>query len=194
MMGVLEIGFGDDFEKVLFYFERRYTTTETESASKAKDVGIDRDGGMAVERVEHHVGGFAADAGEFFEVFTRGGDLALVVSDKDLTEGDDIFGFGAKQPDGADGLAEVVFAPIEHILWGFDFGEEGLGGFVDGDVGGLGGHGDGDEELVGVGVGEFGGGVGVKLLPSLENGLDVWRCCFGRKFDRHFRAASLARH
>lgn len=172
MVGVLEVFFWDNFEEVGLHRLRGFATAKAEAVGEAEDVGIDRDGGVAVEGVEHHVGGFAADAGEFFQFFSRVGDLALMLGDEQVAEGDHVFGLGAEQADGADGLAKIFFAPFQHRLGGLDFGEEGLGGFIDGNIGGLGGHHHGNEQLVGVGIGQFGGGIWVVLLPDLEHGFN----------------------
>lgn len=48
------------------------------------------------------------------------------------------FALPLNRPDGLDVLLERVFAEIDHLLGRLDVAEQGTGGLVDADIGGLG--------------------------------------------------------
>jgi len=71
----------------------------------AEDVRVDRDGGLSEGRVQHHVGGLAADAGQGLERFAVPRHPAAMLLEQELRHRDDVGGLRVEQADAADVLA-----------------------------------------------------------------------------------------
>jgi len=118
----------------------------------AEQVCVDGDGGFTKGNVENHVGCLAADTRQLLESLPVPGHGAGVLVDEHLTEFDDIFGFRIKEADGFDMVFDPGFAEFDHFLRRIGDFKQGLCGFVDPHIGGLGGQHDSHQQCVGVNI------------------------------------------
>jgi hypothetical protein len=85
---------------------------EAGAVADPEDVGVDGEGFLTERGVEDDVGGLAADARKFLELFSISGDPGTEPIDQGLREGDDVFRLGIEQTDGFDRVSERFFAQI----------------------------------------------------------------------------------
>lgn len=69
---------------------------------------VDRHGQLPESGVEHHVGGFSADARQRFEFFAGLRDFAVMTLDQQAASLDDILGFAVIEADGLDVLRQTL--------------------------------------------------------------------------------------
>jgi len=143
------------------------------AVGNAEDMGIDREGFRAKGAVHHHIGGLAPDTGKGSQDIAIGGNFAAKITQQDFGQGDDVLRLGIEQADGADVLLEAILAEIEHLLRRLHRFEQGAGRLVDTDVGRLRGKHHGDQQLVGVAIGEFRLGSGIGLGETAEEFEDL---------------------
>ena len=166
--------FGDDFFEVLLDFDGVGVGGELETAGEAKDVGVDHDaGGDAVPGAEDDVGGFSRDAGKLEHLVYGLRDLAVEFFDEDAGGADDAFGLVAEEAGGFDELLDGGGVGGGEFLGGGELREEFGCGFVDADVGGLGGEDGCDGELEGVAMVERADDVGVGFAEGVEDGANA---------------------
>ena len=134
----------------------------------AEDVGIHRHHGLAVGGIEDDVGGFAPDAGQFFQCGAVSGDFAVVVVDKDLAGFEDVRRFAVVEANGFDVFLQAVFAEGKDGSGGVGSRKEAARGFVHAFVGRLCREDDGDEQFEGAAVFEFGGRLRVFCFEAAE--------------------------
>jgi putative (di)nucleoside polyphosphate hydrolase len=108
------------------------------------------------------------------------GDLTIVVVDKLGGQFQHIGGFGAPEIDGFQVLPHGLFPQGQHLFRGVGDFEQGGGGFIDADIGGLGRQHNGDQQGVGVGVGKLRRRGGALLCQPPEHFVDI---CFFHALD-----------
>ena len=84
MVGVAPEGLRDDLLELGFNLVDRLAGREAGAVADPKDVGVDREGLLAEGRVEHDVGGLAADAGQLHQRVAVVRHLAAMVVDQCL--------------------------------------------------------------------------------------------------------------
>ena len=173
---------GDMGHELAFGFEGRLGIggDEAEAVGDAEDVGVDRHGGLVEGNGHHHVGRFAADAGERLELVAVGGHLPLEVADELPCHGGEVAGFAVGVGDGADVGEYLLGGGGGHGRGVGESLEEGGSDKVDAFIRALGGEDDGDEEGERVAVVEFCGGGGHFLLEPGEDVLVSFLACHGR--------------
>ena len=160
---------GDVPLEILLDRERGLAVGEAETVGDAEDVGVDGDDGLVVDDGGDDVGGLAADAGQGHEGVDVSGNLSAEVGQEFLGHGDEVVGLGVGIGNAADIGPDVVEGSGGQQLRRRKALEEGRGDEVDAPVGALGGEDDGDEQLEGVRIMEFGGGEGNVLLKPSDN-------------------------
>ncbi|MCY1397240.1 hypothetical protein D9M71_122380 [compost metagenome] len=98
---------------------------------------VDGHGQLTECRIEYHVGGLAADAGQCFQLFAGLWDLAGVTLDQQTAGFDHVFRFAVVQPDGLDVLRQPFDTQGMHRCRGIGDREKPGCGLVDADIGGL---------------------------------------------------------
>ena len=81
-----------------------FATREAGAVRDAEHVGVDRESLLAERAVHHHVGGLAADAGQGDQRVAVGRDLAAVLGNQLLGQGDNVLRLGIEQADRLDVL------------------------------------------------------------------------------------------
>src|SRR5690606_30820885 len=134
----------------------------------AEDMGIHRHGELSKRRVEYHVGGLAADAGQGFKVFAVVRDLTAVLLDQDAAGLDDVLRLASVQADGLDVLRQPLDAQrIDRFRRVGDRVQLG-GGLVDADIGGLRREDHCNQQLEWSVVGQLCLGLGVVLMEATK--------------------------
>ncbi len=136
-------------------------------------MGVHGDGRLHAQFVEHHAGGLAPDARQGLQGVAPQGDLAAVLVQQDVRQGDDVLGLGAVEADGPDVGLQSLDAEGRHRRWRRGVLEQPFGGLVDRLVGGLGREGHGDHQGEGVVVVEFGARLGLGRGEAVEDLLDA---------------------
>jgi len=149
-------------------FERIFAGRQAGAVGDAEDMGVDRDGLAAEGDVQHHIGGFAPDAGQFFERFAAVRHLAAMLFQQQPRQRDHVFGLGAVKPDGLDEVADPCLAQGEHLFRAIGELEQRFGRLVDADIGRLGRQHHRHQERIGIDVLELGGGVRVGGSQNFE--------------------------
>ena len=157
MMRVLFEALGHDAVEAVLDLARRFSGREAAAVREPEDVGVDRNCGLAEDRVEHHVRGLAADSGKRLERRPIVRHLTAMLLDQRPAERDHVLGLRIEETDGLDVLLEPRLAEREHCGRRLDLGEERLGRLVDALVGRLRGEDHGDQKRIGVPVVELGG-------------------------------------
>ena len=147
MVGVQHVRGRDALEQLLLYFQRRLAGGQTCAVAQAKDVRVHRHGGLAKGHIEHHVGGFAAHAGQGLQRLARAGHFAAVLLDQDAAGFQQVLGLALVQADGLDVLAQAFQPQVEDLLRGVGHRVELARGLVDAHIGGLGGQQHGGQQL-----------------------------------------------
>ena len=96
--------------------ERVLARREPGSVADPKDVRVDRERLFVEGGVEDDIGGLAADAGQFLQLFASAGNLAAMIADQCLRQSDDVFRLRVEQPDRLDCIAEPFLAQHYHLL------------------------------------------------------------------------------
>ena len=151
MVRIAAEGLRNDLLEPGLDFVDRLARREAGPVADAEDMGVDSEGLLAESGVEDDVGSLPADAGKFLEKFPGLRHLAAMLVDQRLGERDHVFRFGVEQTDGLDGVAQCIFAEINHVLRRFDALEQRAARDVHACVGRLRRKDDGDEQLIGVG-------------------------------------------
>ena len=131
-------------------------------------------GGDAVPRAQDDVGGFARDAGELEHLVHGLGDLAVEFFDEHACGADDVLRLGAVEACGFDELLDRGGGGFGEGFGSGEEAEELRGGFVDADVGGLGGEDGRDGQLKSIAVIQGADDVGVGLAERVEDGGDAF--------------------
>ncbi len=134
---VHQIGRRDALQQLVLDFQRRFARRQTGAIGEPEEMGIDRHGGFTKGDVEHHVGGFAADAGQGLQCLTCAGHHAAMLLNQDLAGLQQMSGFGAKQANGLDVALQAFLPQRQYFLRCVGHREEPVRGLVDADVGGL---------------------------------------------------------
>ena len=134
----------------------------------ADAVGVGDDAGLVEDVPQDEVRGLAADAGQGGEPFQRVGELSAPLFNQLPGECLDIPGLGVEKAAGADDLFEVFDGRVRQRLEGRVAAIEHPRHLVDPLVGALGREAGGDQQLVGLFIGEGTDGVGVFLLQRLN--------------------------
>src|SRR5437899_5679342 len=112
MVRILQVFRRGEFEQPLLDLERILAWSDAGAVGDAKDVRVDRHRRLAECRVEHHVRGLAADAGQALERFAARRHLAAVLLEQDLRQRHHVFRLGAVKPDLADVLLQACHAEL----------------------------------------------------------------------------------
>ena len=86
MVSIAAEGLRDDLLELRLDLVRRLARREAGAVADAKDVRVDGECLLAERRVQHDVGGLAADARQRLQLFAGPRDLAAVVVDQRLAE------------------------------------------------------------------------------------------------------------
>jgi len=163
----------DAFEQLLLHFQRRFARGEARAVAEAKDVRVHRHGRFSKRRVEHHIGGFAADAGQGFEGFARAGHLPAVLFHQNPAGFHQVLGFAAVQANGLDVALQTCQAQVQDLLRRTRHREEFARGLVHAHIRGLGRQQHGGQQLEHAGVFQLGHGHGVGGLQGGQEGFDL---------------------
>lgn len=135
---------------VIFYcaFHRNHVAPRRQprAVANAENMRIDRLRRMGIDHVQQHIGSFAPHTRQRLKRRARTGDHAAKILDQYPAEFDDVFSLLAKQANGFDMADQRVFTQIEHFLWRVYRFEQGSGGLVYANIGGLGGQRDGNQK------------------------------------------------
>jgi len=156
-----------------FDCQRRPARRQAGAVGDAEDVGVHRDRLRPERDVHHHIGGLAADAGQLLQRVAILGHASTMLGDQPLGECDDVLGLHVEQPDGSDVPLQPILAQRDHLLRGLHRFEQLLGGFVDADIGRLGGEHHRDQQRIGIDVGQFGFRRRIVLGKTAEEFEDV---------------------
>ena len=167
-MGSGLIGPRHDAHQVLLDKVRRLARRQLQPVRHPEHMGVDGDGRLDVQFIEHHAGGLAADAGQAFEVGAVQRHLAAVAVHQDVGRGDDVLGLGAEQADRGDVAGQALLAERQHLFGAVGDLEQGAGGLVDLNIRRLGRQGHGRDQLIGVGVVQFGLGAQLQAFEAVE--------------------------
>jgi hypothetical protein len=149
-------GLGHDPFELRFDLIDILARREAGSVADPEDVRVDGERLLPKRGVENDVGRFAAYSRKFLELFPRPRNLAAMLVDQRLAEGEDVLGFGVEQADRLDRFAQLLLAQFDHVAWRFYVLKQRLGRDIDARVRGLRGEHDGDEQLKGIGRFELG--------------------------------------
>ncbi|KAG1223040.1 hypothetical protein G6F68_020459 [Rhizopus microsporus] len=86
---------------------------------------------LAERRVEHHVGGLAADAGQRLQRIAVTRHFAAMLLQQDRAGGDHVLRLGVEQADGGDVLLQAVLAQREDLRRRVGHREQAARGLVD---------------------------------------------------------------
>ncbi len=150
MVRVAQHFVGDALDEGVLHLARGAAGGEAGAVGDAENVGIDSHRRLVEGDVEDDIGGLAADSRQRLEGGAVLRHLAPVALDQQPGEGRDVAGLALPEAEAADMPRDAGLTEGGHGGRGRGFGEEGLGGLVDGFVGGLRGEGDGDEEGEGI--------------------------------------------
>ncbi|MCY1401906.1 hypothetical protein D9M71_170330 [compost metagenome] len=98
---------------------------------------VDSHGQLTECRIEYHIGGFAADAGQGFQLFAGLRHFAGMALDQQAAGFDHVFRFAVVQADGLDVLRQSLDTQGMDRCRGIGDREQFGGGLVDADVGRL---------------------------------------------------------
>jgi len=134
------------------------------------DVGVDGEGGRLEGLGDDHLRRLVSYAWQGLQRRELPRHLPAILIDEDTGQVVDVAGLARAEAAGLDDLVDVVHVELEHGRGGRGAGEQEGRDLVDAGVGALGAEQDGDEEAVGVGVGQRDGDLGVE---GLEQVLDL---------------------
>jgi len=100
-------------------------------------MGVDRQGGFAKRDIEHHIGGFSADARQRFQCGALVRDLAAVALDQHPAGFQQMFGLAAIESDRGNVRFKAFLAERQNGLRRIGDRKKFAGGFVHADIGGL---------------------------------------------------------
>jgi hypothetical protein len=89
-------GLGDRLFQFQLDLKRVLPRREPRPVADSKDVRVDRECLFIEGGVEDHVGGLAAHSGKLLELLARAGNLAAMVADKRLRQGNDVLRLGVE--------------------------------------------------------------------------------------------------
>ena len=145
MMGVLQILLRNDLIELVLDLIGRLAGGQAGAVGNPKNMGVDGDGGLAEHGVENDAGGFAPDSGQRLQGRTIARHLSAMALDQQFAQGDDVFGLGVVEADGADVRLEPGFAQGYHFTRCIGGGEKRFRRPVDALIGDLRGQHDGDQ-------------------------------------------------
>lgn len=116
------------------HFEGRFARRQSGAVADPKNMRIDGDGWLTKCRVQYHVGGFAPNTRQRFQIFSVFGQLTGVPFEQQLTGFQNISGLGVEQTYRSDVLLKFPFAQPEHFGWCVGDREKFLSAFVDTDI------------------------------------------------------------
>ena len=160
-------------EQLQLHLQRVAPRRQAGAVAHAEDVGVHRHRRLAEGHVEHHVGRFAAHAGQLLQRLARMRHLAAMLAQQDLASQQQVPRLVAVQADRADLLAQRVEAERQHLLRRVGEREQPPRGLVDAHVGGLGRQQHRAQQLEHAGVLQLAGRLRVGRLERGEEGLDV---------------------
>lgn len=165
----LEIG-GDVILHCAFHRIHGFTGCDACAVADAEDMRVHGLGGLLPPHVEHHIGGFAAYAGQRLQGSAGVGHDACVVIDEDLAQLDHVLGLLTEKADCFDMLDQCVETEVEHLLGCIGDLEQGAGRFVHTNVCGLCRQRNGHNESVDVHMLKLAFGFWIGFLEPLHDG------------------------
>ena len=148
---------------------RRLALREPQPVGDAEDVGVDGDGRLDAQLVQHHAGGLAPDAGQRLQRLALQRNLAAVLLDQDAREGDDVLGLGPEEADRGDEGDQARLAERHHLRRRVGDRVELLGRLVHRLVGGLRRQHHRHQQGEGRLVGQLGARIGGGRLEAAED-------------------------
>jgi len=100
-------GFGNNCYEGGFGLFNFGCMAEAEAVGDAVDMGVDGHDGLVEGGGEDDIGGFSADSGELFELFSCFGDFPCVLPGEDDADGADVLCFVVAVVDAADKLEDA---------------------------------------------------------------------------------------
>ena len=161
------------FEQLELHSQRRFARGQAGAVAHAKDVGVDGHGRLTKSGVEHHIGRFAAHAGQGFQGFAAAGHLASMLLHQDAAGFHQVFGFAAVQANRLDVALQPRQPEVQDFLRCVRHGEQLARGFVHTHIGGLSRQQHGSEQLKHAGVFQFGHRHGVGGLQRGKKRFDL---------------------
>ena len=156
-------------QQPLFNFVHILAGCDAGAVGYPEDMGIHGNGGLAKGGIEDHIGGLAADTGQCLQCGTLLRDLAVMLLNQAGAGLDNVAGLGVEQANRFYVLLEAGFTQLQHGTWCPDLFKQWPGGLVHPDVGGLGRQDDGDQQLEGITVLQFGGGFRIGSTQSCKD-------------------------
>lgn len=158
----------NDFFELGFHLVDGLARREAGAIADPEDMRVDREGLLAKSGVEDHIGGLAADARKLLELFPNARDFASVALDQSLAERNDVLGLGIEKADRLDCYPKIFFTEINHLPRRCNSLEDRPCRDVDAGIGRLRRKHDCDEQRVGIGEIELGGGRGVCFREPMK--------------------------
>ena len=156
MVSVQSEGLWDRLFQLELNLTRILARREAGAVADPEDVRIDRERLFIEGGVEDDIGGLSADARQFLQLFASAWDLAPMIADQCLRQGDDVLRLRVEQPDRLDRLAQPFLAQRDHLLGRFHALEQRPGRDIDARVGRLRRQHHGDEQSIRIGVFQLG--------------------------------------
>ena len=172
VVGLGQPGFRHDAEQLGLDLVRRAGIGQTQTVRDPEHMGVDGDGRLDAQFVQHHAGGLAADAGQGLEVGAVQRHLPAMLFQHDAAQGDDVLRLVPVQADGGDEGDQPRLSQFQHLRRGVGDREQSVGGLVDRHVRGLGRQGDGDHQRIGAGEAQLGLRLGHDPGQPFEDRLD----------------------
>ena len=116
VMGIELVLSGHKFLKCFFHGQYGLAGCDTCSVRNPVNVRVDCHGGLTEGGVEHHIGGFTTNAWQSLQSLSASRYFVFVLFNQCLAGGNDIFGFGSKQPNGFDIGRQSRHAERQHFL------------------------------------------------------------------------------
>ncbi len=138
MMGAGPVTFRHDCEECLLDRLGSRARGEPGPVRDTEHMGVDCDGGFAVEGIQDHIGAFAADAGELKEVLAASGDLAAEPIENELRACEEVPGLVPEESEPPEPVLEPPRTQGDHGFWSRCNPEERFGDAIDFAVGRLG--------------------------------------------------------
>jgi len=137
-MGIYQVLRWNAFHQLHLHLIRCFAFRQPCAVAHAKDVCVHCHGGFAKRHIQHHVGRFAAHAGQGFECFTCAGYHARVLVHQDAAGLHQVFGFTAVKANGLDVALQAFQVKVQNLLRRVGYRKQAPRGLVHTHIGGLG--------------------------------------------------------
>src|SRR6185437_11840837 len=116
VMGVEQIFFRYDLEESLFNLDRRLAGGQARPVGDTVQMRVDGDRRLAVNDIQHDIGGLAADAGQGLQRLARLRYPRIELFDQQLRQRKDVLRLAAVKSDGLDMALDALHPERDHFL------------------------------------------------------------------------------